>query len=46
MVIKTKPQAIYEAIQLADVGDEVIIHNDNGSVFCILSIKAKEHPEL
>lgn len=40
-----KPEAILDAIRQADVGDDVIIHNDDGSVYCIINILTKEHPE-
>lgn len=37
-----KPEAIYQAIKNADVGSEVIIHNSDGSIWCILKVIAKE----
>jgi hypothetical protein len=40
--INTKADAIYEAIQTCDVGDNVVIHNDDGSVWCILEVTTKE----
>lgn len=40
-----KPEAIIESIRQADVGDNIIIHNEDGSVYCILTVKSKEHPE-
>lgn len=40
-----KADAVLQAIRAADVGSDVIIHNEDGSVFCILTVKVKEHPE-
>ena len=42
---KTKSEAILQAIRDADVGSRVTIHNEDGSVFCILEVLVKEHPE-
>lgn len=42
---KTKADAILQAIRNADVGNNIMIHNEDGSVFCILEVKCKEHPE-
>ena len=42
---KSKAEAILQAIRESDVGSEVIICNEDGSVFCILEIKCKEHSE-
>ena len=41
----TKAQAILDAIRQTDVGSDIIIHNGDMSVFCILTVKCKEHPE-
>jgi len=41
----SKAEAVMQAIRWVDVGGEVIIHNEDGSVFCILIVKCKEHPE-
>ena len=40
--MKDKAEAVLQAIRDCDVGANVIIHNDDGSVFCILEMKAKE----
>lgn len=40
-----KPEAIYQAIQNAEVGDDIIIHNNDGSIWCILTLKVREHEE-
>lgn len=41
----TKPEAILEAIRNTNVGDDIIIHNNDMSVWCILTVKCKEHEE-
>ena len=41
----TKAEAILDAIREGEVGSDIIINNDDMSVFCILTIKCKEHPE-
>lgn len=41
-----KALAILKAIRESDVGDDIIIHNEDGSVFCIVRIVTKEHPEF
>lgn len=43
--MKSKAEAIYEAIKEADVGDDIIIHNEDMSVWCILTLVTREHPE-
>jgi len=40
-----KGEAILKAIRKGEVKSDIIIHNDDGTVFCILKIIAKEHPE-
>ena len=42
---QTKAEAILDAIRKTDVGSDIIIHNEDMSVFCILTVKCKEHPE-
>ena len=42
---KTKAEAILDAICTTEVGSDIIIHNEDMSVFCILTMKCKEHPE-
>ena len=42
---KTKAEAILEAIRTTPVGSDVIIHNSDRSVWCILTVKCKEHKE-
>lgn len=44
-VNSTKAEAILDAIRQTDVGSDIIIHNEDMSVFCILTVKCKEHPE-
>ena len=41
----TKAEAILDAIRKTDVGSDIIIHNEDMSIFCILTVKVKEHPE-
>jgi hypothetical protein len=41
----SKAQAILDAIRELDVGSDLIIHNEDGSVAYILRLIAKEHPE-
>lgn len=40
-----KPQAIYKAIKQAEVNSDIIIQNNDGSIWCILRLIAREHPE-
>ncbi len=42
----TKAEAILEAIRIVDVGNDIIIQNEDTSIFCILTMKCKEHPEF
>lgn len=42
---KTKSDAILDAIRKTSVGDDIIIHNNDKSIWCILTVKVKEHPE-
>ena len=44
-ILTEKSEAILDAIRQTDVGSDVIIHNENMSIFCILTVKCKEHPE-
>ena len=41
----SKGNAILQAIRECETGNDVIINNDDGSVYCILTVKCKEHPE-
>lgn len=41
----TKAEAILDAIRKTDVGFDIILHNNDGSIWCILTVKAKEHEE-
>lgn len=41
----TKEEAILSAIRVANVGDDVILHNKDYQVWCMFTIKAKEHNE-
>ncbi len=41
----TKAEAILEAIRKTPVGSDVIIHNSNKSLWCVLTVKCKEHDE-
>ena len=41
----TKGEAVLQAIRDTPVGNNVIIHNSNMQIFCILKIIAKEHDE-
>lgn len=38
-----KAKAILEAIRYSSVGDDIIVHNPDGSVWCILTLKTREH---
>jgi len=40
-----KSEAILEAIRKTSVGDDIILHNNDMSIWCILTIKCKEHEE-
>lgn len=42
---QTKAGALLDAVRQTDVGSDVIIHNEDMSIFCILTVKCKEHPE-
>jgi hypothetical protein len=42
---QSKAEAVMESIRQAEVGDNVVIHNEDGSIFCVLEVKAKEHSE-
>jgi sortase (surface protein transpeptidase) len=41
----SKAQAILDAIRELNVGDALIIHNEDGSVAYILKLITTEHPE-
>lgn len=41
----TKAEAILDAIRRTEVGSDIIIQNEDMSIFCILTVKCKEHPE-
>ena len=41
----SKAEAILDAIRKTDVGSDIIIQNEDMSIFCIMKIKCKEHPE-
>ena len=38
---KSKAQSTLEAIRMGNVGDDIIVHNLDGSIWCILRILAK-----
>ena len=42
----TKGEAILQAIQNGEVNSDIIIHNDDGAIWCVLRILAKEHNEV
>ncbi len=42
---KCKSMAILEAIRKTNVGSDIIIHNNDMSVWCVLRVMVKEHPE-
>ena len=39
----TKGEALLEAVRKTPVGNNVILHNNDGSIWCILNVVAKEH---
>jgi hypothetical protein len=41
----TKELAVLNAIRNAKVGSQIIIHNNDGSIWCILEVRCKEHRE-
>ncbi len=43
--MKCKKEVILEAIRGMDVGNEITILNNDGSVWVILKMICKEHPE-
>lgn len=43
--MKNKAFAVLDAIRKTDVGGDIIIHNEDMSIWCILTVKCKEHPE-
>lgn len=40
---RTRPEAIIDAIKKSGIGDDVIIHNEDGSINSIVTVKCKEH---
>ena len=42
---KTKAEAILEAIRTTEVGNDIILHNNDMSIWCILKVVCKEHEE-
>lgn len=40
-----KAEAILDAIRKTDVGSDIILHNWDRSIWCILTVKCKEHDE-
>ena len=42
---KTKAKAILDAIRKTDVGSDIILHNNDMSIWCILKVICKEHEE-
>ena len=40
-----KSAAILDAIRKTDVGSDIIIHNGEKSIWCILRVICKEHKE-
>ena len=41
----TKAEAILDAIRKTDVGSDIIICNEDKTIWCILTVKCKEHSE-
>lgn len=41
----TKAEAILDAIRNTEVGSDIILHNNDMSIWCILTVKCKEHKE-
>lgn len=41
----SKAEAVMQAIRDTEVGSDIIIHNKDGSIFVILTVKCKEHDE-
>ena len=42
---RTKAEVILEAIRKTEVGSDIILHNNDMSIWCILTVKCKEHKE-
>ena len=40
-----KLDAIIQSIREAKVGDNVVIHNEQGMIWCIIKVLVKEHDE-
>jgi hypothetical protein len=43
--MKDKGEAILQAIRTTEVGSNIIIHNNDMGIWCILKVVAKEHDE-
>lgn len=41
----TKAEALLDAVRKTEVGSEIILHNNDMSIWCILVVICKEHPE-
>jgi len=41
----TKAEAILDAIRKTDFGNDIILHNSDMSIWCILRVVCKEHAE-
>lgn len=44
-MILTKAEAILDAIRNTDVGSDIVLHNSDMSIWCILRVICKEHNE-
>ena len=41
----TKAEVLLQAVRDTKVGSDIIIHNSDMSVWCVLTVKCKEHRE-
>lgn len=41
----TKAEALLRAVRDTPVGSDIIIHNSDMSLWCVLTVKVKEHKE-
>ena len=41
----SKAEALLQAVRNTEVGSDIIIHNSNMQIWCILKVIAKEHNE-
>lgn len=41
----SKAEALLQAVRETAVGSNIIVHNSNGMIWCILEVIAKEHDE-